>query len=194
MILGLAYLLSLVSVPLAGGRLSALAELELRRPWLVVAAIAIQVAIITVAPGAVESAGLGEPLHLASYALLGWFAWSNRRIVGVAVIALGGFLNVLAIAANGGVMPADPGALARAGKTAQAGEFVNSSAVADPKLAWLGDVIATPASLPVSNVYSAGDVLILVGTFVLLHAVCGSRLVPGPIRASYSPRRPATAA
>ena len=176
MILGLAYLLCLLSVPLARGRLGALAELELRRPWLVLAAIAIQVAIISVVPGDVGP--LGEPLHLLSYLLLGLFAWSNRRVAGVPVIALGGFLNVVAITANGGVMPADPDALAAAGKTVEAGEFINSAAVDEPRLAFLGDVIATPGSLPVSNVYSIGDVLILLGAFVLVHVACGSRLVP----------------
>jgi hypothetical protein len=182
MILGLAYLLCLLSVPLARGRLSALAELELRRPWLVLAAIGIQVAIISVVPGPVESAGLGEPLHIVSYCLLAAFAWANRRVAGVPVIALGGFCNVLAITVNGGVMPADPDALAAAGKTTEAGEFINSAAVQDPKLGFLGDIIATPASLPVSNVYSVGDILILLGAFVLLHVVCGSRLVPRRFR------------
>ena len=176
MILGLAYLLCLISVPLARGRLGALAELQLRRPWLVLAAIAIQIAIISVVPGDVGA--LGEPLHMVSYLLLGAFAWSNRRIVGVPIVALGGFLNVLAITVNGGVMPADPDALAAAGKTVEAGEFINSKAVTDPKLGFLGDIIATPGSLPVSNVYSVGDVLILLGAFVLLHFACRSRLVP----------------
>ena len=94
------------------------------------------------------------------------------------LIALGGVLTLAAIAANGGVMPADPDALAAAGKTVEAGEFINSKAVTDPKLGFLGDIIATPGSLPVSNVYSVGDVLILLGAFVLLHFACGSRLVP----------------
>ena len=85
---------------------------------------------------------------------------------------------MLAITVNGGVMPADPDALAAAGKTVEAGEFINSTAVSDPKLAFLGDIIATPGSLPVANVYSVGDVLILLGAFVLLHVACGSRLVP----------------
>ncbi len=175
-ILGLAYLLCLLSVPLARGRLSALAELDLRRPWLVMAAIAVQIGIVSVFPGGVGV--LGEPLHLLSYLLLGAFAWANRRIPGVVIIAAGGLSNFIAITANGGVMPADPDALAAAGKTVEAGEFINSKAVQDPVLGFLGDIIATPGSLPVSNVYSVGDVLILLGAFVLLHVVCGSRLVP----------------
>lgn len=176
MILGLAYLMCLLSVPLARGRLSALAELELRRPWLVLAAIAIQVVIVSVLPGSVGA--LGEPLHLLSYLLLGAFAWSNRRVAGVAIVALGGFLNFVVIVANGGVMPADPDALAAAGRSVTEGEFSNSAHVADAKLAFLGDVIPTPGFLPVSNVYSVGDLLIVLGVLVLLHVACGSRLVP----------------
>jgi hypothetical protein len=126
--------------------------------------------------------------------LLGAFAWANRRIPGVAIIALGGLCNFVAITANGGVMPADPDALAAAGKTVEAGEFINSKAVQDPVLGFLGDIIATPGSLPVSNVYSVGDVLILLGAFVLLHVVCGSRLVPERFSAAGRRARSAPAA
>jgi MFS family permease len=53
---------------------------------------------------------------------------------------------------------------------------VNSGAVADPKLWFLGDVFALPAGFPMANVFSVGDVLIVVGAFILVHCVCGSRL------------------
>ena len=92
MILGLAYLLCLLSVPLARGRLSALADLQLRRPWLAGAAIAIQIGIVSLFPG--DLGPLGEPLHILSYLLLGAFAWSNRRIAGLPIIALGGLLEL----------------------------------------------------------------------------------------------------
>jgi hypothetical protein len=36
----------------------------------------------------------------------------------------------------------------------------------------------------VSNIYSVGDLLILTGAFVLVHAACGSRLVPRRFRAA----------
>ena len=181
MILGLAYLLCLLSVPLARGRLSALADVELRRPGLAGAAIAIQILIVSVFPG--ELGAFGEPLHIASYVLLGAFAWANRRLVGVPVVALGGLLNFVCITANGGVMPTDPDALAAIGRAPAGDEFTNSTALEDPKLAFLGDIIATPASWPVANVYSVGDLLILGGAFVLLHFACGSRLVPRRFRA-----------
>jgi len=180
MILALAYLLCLLSVPLAGGRLSALADVQLRGPSLAVAAIVVQVLIVSILPGSLGS--WSEPLHVLSYLLLGAFAWANRRLAGVPIVALGGALNFLAISVNGGVMPADPDALAAAGRSVAEGEFSNSAAVTDPKLQFLGDVIPTPGWLPVSNVYSVGDLLILTGAFVLVHVACGSRLVPRRFR------------
>jgi hypothetical protein len=182
MILGLAYLLCLLSVPLARGRLSALADVQLRAPGLAGAAIAIQVLIVSVFPGSLGS--LGEPLHVVSYLLLGAFAWVNRRLTGLPIVALGGLSNFLCIAVNGGVMPADPDALEAIGRAPKSGEFINSNVVAHPKLAFLGDVIPTPAALPVANVYSVGDLLILAGAFVIVHAACGSRLVPRKFRAA----------
>ena len=92
------------------------------------------------------------------------------------LIALGGVLNLAAIAANGGVMPADPDALAAAGIATPAGEFSNSTAVADAKLQFLGDVLWLPSSWPVHNVFSIGDVLIVAGAFLALHTISGSRL------------------
>ena len=100
----------------------------------------------------------------------------NRRVAGIPLIGLGGALNALAIAANDGVMPARAGALEAAGRPVTEEGFRNSAAVADPHLAWLGDTFAIPEALPLSNVFSVGDVIILLGAFVLLHVACGSRL------------------
>jgi hypothetical protein len=173
MFLGLVFVVCLISVPLARGRLSALADLELRHAWLAIAGIGLQVLIISVIPG--ETPGFHEVVHMASYALLGAFAWMNRRVPGVPLIMLGGLLNAVAIAANGGVMPADPDLTLH---TAGDGGFVNSGAVEDPRLLFLGDVLATPGWLPLYNVYSVGDVTIVLGVLHLLHRVCGSRLMP----------------
>ena len=114
---------------------------------------------------------------MASYAMLGAFAWSNRRIPGVPLIMAGGLANFIAIAANGGVMPADPDLAQHVAREAGEG-FVNSGAVQNPHLLFLGDIFATPSSWPLYNVYSVGDLLIVLGVLVLLHGVCRSRLVP----------------
>jgi hypothetical protein len=182
MLLGVVFLLCLLTVPLTHGRLSRLGDLSLRRPWLALAGIGLQVMIVSVLPGG--SAALHEALHIASYALLGACAWSNRHIPGVGLIALGGALNALVIVANDGVMPADPSLVVEPAQRGGEG-FVNSGVVAHPHLAFLGDIIATPRSWPMANVYSVGDVVILLGVLVLLHRVSGSRLLdrwPWPAR------------
>jgi hypothetical protein len=180
-ILALVYLACLLSVPLARGRLSSLGDIRLRKPGLAGAAIFVQVVIISILPGSLGDAN--APLHVVSYVLLGAFAWANRRVAGVPIVAAGGLLNFIAITVNGGVMPADPDALAAAGIDAKADEFVNSGAVTHPKLAFLGDIVATPASWPVHNVYSIGDLVIVLGVLVLLHVASGSRLVPRRLHA-----------
>jgi MFS family permease len=177
MLLGLLFLIALVTVPLAGGRLNALADLEIRRPWLAIAAIGIQVLIISVIPD-VGSEQLHKGIHMGTYVLFGAFMWSNRRIPGLPVIALGGALNMLAIAANGGVMPADPELLVHEAQRAGAEGFVNSGAIDNARLAFLGDNFATPDWFPLHNVYSVGDAVIFAGVMILLHVVGGSRLDP----------------
>jgi hypothetical protein len=174
MLIGAALLLCILSVPLLGGRLQALAELEFRRGGFAVAALLIQIVIISILPG--DAWGLSKEIHLATYLLLGLFLVANRHIPGLLVIALGGALNFAAIATNGGVMPADPEAIEAAGIAHKAGDFTNSAATSDAPLGFLGDVFHTPAWLPIHNVYSVGDVTIVIGAFLLLHLVCRSRL------------------
>ena len=62
------------------------------------------------------------------------------------VVAVGGLLNFIAIAANGGVMPARAGALRAAGLDANSGDFANSDVVHNAHVRFLGDVFAIPAA------------------------------------------------
>jgi hypothetical protein len=176
MIIGLAYLLVLLSVPVARGRLSALADLQLRKPGLAGAAILIQVLVISVLPFGDHT--IHTSLHVLSYVLLGAFAFANRRLTGVPIIAIGGLSNFAAIAANGGVMPTAPSAARSLAVTGSSDEFLNSRVLDHPRLQFLGDVFPTPASWPLHNVFSIGDIVLLIGVFVLVHAACGSRLFP----------------
>ena len=174
MLLGIAIVGCLLSVPLAGGHLGGLADVRFRGGWLLLPAIAIQVFIVSIAP---DGSHNGRAVaHVASYGLLACFAVLNRGFPYLWVIASGGALNLLAIAANGGVMPADPDALAGARLPATSTAFANSAAIDDPRLSFLGDVFWVPASFPASNVFSIGDVLLVLGAFLALHTVCGSRL------------------
>ena len=179
MLIGAALLLCIASVPLFGGRLGALAELEFRRGWLAVGALLIQIVIISILP----HGGLSEEIHLATYFMLGGFLVANRHIPGLLVIALGGALNFSAIVTNGGVMPADPDAIAAAGIPMEAGEFANSAPADSAPLGFLGDVFHTPGWFPIHNVFSIGDLEIVLGAFLLLHFVCNSRLARVPFGA-----------
>jgi MFS family permease len=176
---------AVLTVPMAGGNLWRLADVRLRGQWLVAVALAAQVLFITILPGRLE--GVHAPVHLFTYALAAAFVWANRAIAGVWLMGIGAAANFAAIAANGGVMPASEEALADAGMVADKGEaFANSAAVEGARLAPLGDVFAIPASWPLSNVFSIGDVVIGIGLLVSLHVICRSRLVwpvPSDLRA-----------
>ena len=172
MLLVVTALALLVTVPLAGGRLSALADVRPRAIWAVLLAAAIQVAITQIAGG---SHLLHVALHVFSYVLDAYFVFANRHLKGVPLVALGAALNVLAIAANGGVMPASASAVRISGIAERAG-FDNSAALAHAHLAFLGDIIPVPGPWPIGNVLSIGDLIIFVGAFVVLHVACGSRL------------------
>jgi hypothetical protein len=167
--------LAALAVPLAGGRLGAVVEVRLRHVWAVFAALGLQIVALEL-PGL--SDGRRAALVVASYPVGAVFLAVNWRIPGMPLVALGGALNLLAICANGGVMPASPSALAGAGLPAGEPGFQSSAAVADPRLGFLGDIFYIPASWPLSNVFSVGDVLIALGVAWALHRISGSRLAP----------------
>src|SRR3954447_21105036 len=106
-------LLAALSVPLAGGRLGALAELRFRSPWLLAAGLGLQIVIISVVPGG--SPAWHHVAHIASYGFAAAFVVANRRIPFLWLVGCGGLLNFVAIGANGGVMPASASALRTAG-------------------------------------------------------------------------------
>jgi hypothetical protein len=166
-------LLCLATVPLTGGRLSALADFKPARTWALWVALALQAAITFVGGG---PGWLYPAANIASYGFAFVFLWANRGLQGLWLIAAGAASNSLAIVVNGGVMPATRGALESAGLDASGSGFVNSTVVRSPRLAFLGDVFAIPEAFPLSNVFSAGDVCIVVGAAVVLYSICGSSL------------------
>lgn len=164
---------ALLSVPLTGGHLVALAQIRITSKWLVLVALLVQVAITSFVQDWPHA--LLVALHIGSYVLIGVALWRNRRIAGLPLIALGGLLNGVVITLNRGTLPASARALAEAGMVTN-GDFTNSGVLRHPILAPLGDVVATPAWLPFRNVISIGDCIALIGVFVLVHTVCGGRL------------------
>jgi hypothetical protein len=155
-----------------GGRPGNLSQLQVRRLWLVYAAVGLQVVAFPsgLLPWSTPDAA-ARGLWLVSYGLLLAAALANRRVVGVAVMTAGLLANLTAIVANGGRMPVLPEALAATGRDYDVHN--NSIALVDAHLPWLVDRWAAPDWLPLANVYSVGDVLIAAG--LALAVVVGSR-------------------
>ena len=152
------------------GRLIRLTSLRIRRLYLVWIALANEVLVIAVLPG--HQSLLFACGNALSYVAGGAFVWCNRRIPGLALIACGGALNLTAMAANGGVMPASAKAMAASGWRQPSGHFANSAVLAHPRLAFLGDIFATPRWAPGHDVFSVGDVIIVVAFGLLVYRVC----------------------
>ena len=166
--------LGLLSVPLAGGRLQRLADLRLRRWGILTLAIVVQVFALR----APLDPGTAAGLNLFTYALGVWYLAANLHIPGMWIVAVGTGTNVLALVANMGVMPATHSALETAGLPVAGNGFLNSTAVEGARIQFFGDIFAVPKSIPLHNVFSIGDVLIVLGALVAVHRLCGSRLFP----------------
>jgi hypothetical protein len=165
-------LLSALAVPLLGGRLEALAEVRARLAWTLLLALGLQVASLNL-PGV--PAGLRPWIQLASYPAVAVFVLANRHLPGMLLVGLGALLNLLAMSANGGVMPASADALDRAGLPQHRDTYVNSALVRDPRLGFLGDVFAIPDQVPLANVFSVGDICIGLGLVGAMHGITGAR-------------------
>jgi hypothetical protein len=165
----------LVSIPIGlvagfalGGRLENLAGRRFVWAPLVIVGLLAQVLLFSPTGGSL--AGAFEPtLYVASTAAVFIAVLKNIRMTGLPIVALGALSNLAAIVANGGAMPADPGALAAAGLPGP-GPNTNSVVVDHPALQPLTDIFAIPAGVPLANVFSVGDLLIGVGVAVAIAA------------------------
>jgi hypothetical protein len=180
-----ATILGIVSAKLTGGKLQRLAQLELRHLRVIWITIIVQTLIFQLPP-TILSDSVYEVIHLGTYASSFLFLWLNRHIPGALIIGFGAASNALVISANGGVMPASDSAWSRAGLPIfPAGQFENSNTVAEANLAFLGDVFAIPAGWPLANVFSIGDIVIVIGGTYLAHVWCrrpiSSNAWPAPL-------------
>jgi hypothetical protein len=160
--------------------MSRLAHVRFRGIWILVVALVAQILIIEIFPEANRT--LLEAVHMATYLAAGLFVAINWRIPGLLIVAAGGAMNGITIALNGGQLPASKPALKMAGIDVDKGEFINSGYIQDPVLPLFGDIFVWPEPFPLANVFSFGDVLIVVGVFYGANKIAGSRLVKKPWR------------
>ncbi len=172
MLLLAAILLGLALGRLLGGSWSNLGNLQFRHGWLILVALALQLAAFSRAGPLGE---LAPAAHLLSYVLLLAGIALNWRYMGLRLLGLGTLLNLAVIACNGGYMPAMPEALIGAGQAdllarLQAdGVLGNTTLMTDTTcLPWLGDIFYVPSFVPMALVFSVGDVLIALGALLLV--------------------------
>jgi hypothetical protein len=166
---------------LRGGQFNNLTHLPIRWSALPLLALGFQIYVLY-GPGREEAGRFGLPalLILASYGLLFVAVLVNRRLPGMMWLGLGSALNFLVILANGGWMPVTAELLATAG-------FVNTPEAVVPgqrvlfskdvvmvsqemHLGWLSDRFVLPKAGPFTMVFSAGDVLMMLGLFRVVQA------------------------
>lgn len=168
-------LIGVLSAVWSGPRLRRLAAVRLRHIELVWIAITAQVVLFEVVPDSLPMWSI-EIGHYATYAMCVAFIVVNRQLPGAWLIALGTSSNLVAIVLNGGSMPADADAWRRAGNPPVSPDvFENSRVVSGAHLGFLGDVFAIPAGWPFANVFSIGDVIVVIGGTYLAHRACSGK-------------------
>lgn len=150
------------------GRLEGLVALGFHWAPLAVGGLLVQVVLFSEF-GDRLAGDLGPAIYVLSTFAVFLAVARNLRLAGMNIVAAGALSNLIAITSNGGFMPADPEALAIAGFGGP-GDHTNSIVLADPAFRILTDIFALPASVPLANVYSVGDILIGVGIVVVIVA------------------------
>jgi hypothetical protein len=172
----LAFLLGLMA---AGGRVSNLAQINIRWGWLAPLAFLMQAYLIFVpaetAGGLLSSRALVLTL---SNCLLFAVIWQNRELQGVKLIGLGLLLNFAVIMLNGGFMPITPEALIQTGYDSYTPQLETGYRVArtknivmqpgEARLWFLSDILVLPRPFPIPSVVSIGDAVIAAGVFFFL--------------------------
>jgi hypothetical protein len=169
---------------LLGGRIANVTAISLRFTWLLLGVAAAQT-VLVFAPPVPPGAGL-DPLRIVlpvTTAAMGVFVALNRHLPGMWVVLIGVSANLAVIATNGGLMPTNSDAMARAGMDGA----IESSARApgtriakskdvmlsweETRLPWLSDALVSPTlplpPAPRRKVFSAGDLFIAAGLATL---------------------------
>ena len=169
MLLLLGALIGLGAGLLSGGKLANLAALQLRWPYLPIAALAVK-EIALVAPfNRMDAAPVAYAISLI--ALIGWTLWHVKRLPAVWLLTSGMLLNLIPVLANGGRMPVSQELAARGPhiliQQGYAGQYVLMSQRTN--FNWLADWVAMPGPLGavIPEAYSPGDLVAFCGLIAI---------------------------
>lgn len=162
-----------------GGRLSNLANLPVRVAWLPLFGFGLQAVLVMFPPEGWEAVLTHAPLIIGfSYLVLVAFLFINRKLPGVKLLLIGAALNFSVIIANEGRMPVTMQSLERSGhveRIVALDELLvvrgSKDVVLQPEeisLWFLSDIFGIPERYPFSASFSVGDLLIVVGAFLLV--------------------------
>ena len=158
---------------IARGGIDGLLSLGFRWGPLAVGGLLVQLVLFT-ALGDSLAGDFGPTIYILSTVAVFAAVARNWRLTGMPVVAAGALGNLIAITANGGFMPASQEALELAGFVGP-GDHTNSVVLANPAFRPLTDIFALPASVPLANVFSVGDVLIGLGIVIVIVAAMRAR-------------------
>ncbi|HEY8910713.1 MAG TPA: DUF5317 domain-containing protein [Desulfosporosinus sp.] len=156
---------------ISGGKISQLGHIALREFWLVPLALLIQSGVYW---ASVRGIGVGQSwlspvLDTGSYFLLLMFTLRNSSLPGMHWLTVGIFLNTLVIGLNGGAMPVDPSFLTEVSRKALlAGRGTHSLMTSTTHLSFLADRFYLDILGWDKQVFSVGDCLIDIGSFLLV--------------------------
>lgn len=175
-----ALLLALLIAWLLGGNLRLLADLRVRGGSLLVGAILLRLLAISPFPALESFLNLqlgplpaGAVIYLSSLLLTLFVIVLNVRLPGLWLVGLGWGMNTLAIAANGGSMPVQEGALRSSGLLPAIAEASGYSmfmlATPATPLWFLGDLLVIPMFFTEPVIISLGDLLLVAGIILLVY-------------------------
>lgn len=156
-------------------------------PWLWMGALALTAQVVLI-----EGVGRAAPgfaalpvLLFASHLLLIPFLLRNIRHLGVRLVLLGLTLNLIAMAANGGMMPVTAHGVDAVGRQ-QISDLTVGAPIegtknvysVNPRLPQLSDAIVVPLPGALTRVVSFGDILIAFGTIGALASVSSRAIRP----------------
>ncbi|HSW09643.1 MAG TPA: DUF5317 domain-containing protein [Bacillota bacterium] len=170
---------------LRGGRLGRLADAPLRLVPVIFLALLLRVSLHIPATARlpVVTAAAGA-IFIASYLLLLGTILANRRLPGMPWMGGGAALNFAVIAANGMKMPVCAEALGRADlghvqEPLAAGALLTHELLTEASpLPFLADIFVLPTPFPRPTVFSFGDGLLVLGSFILVQSLMLGKVKP----------------